>query len=189
MGDSDSATPPEAMTINFPDPSAADDAKFVNTLVGIINAVYTETEEGIFNPEYQRTHPAEVAGFIRRGELAVASLGQSGGPIGCIFIKLLSPTRGDFGMLALDSAHRGGGFGRQMVSFAEQHCRNVGCTVMQCELLYPTTFDHAFKARNQAWYLRMGYKIVKLGQFEKEYPALVQHLMGPVEYRIFEKPL
>lgn len=189
MGDPNSATPPEAITVNFPDKSAADDSKFVNTLVKIVNAVYSKAEEGIFLPGYKRTTPAEVADLIRGGKLAVAHLGQRGHPAGCIVVRMLSPTRGAFGMLALDSAHRGGGFGRQLVSFAEQYCRNLGCAIMQLELLVPTTFNHAFKQRMQAWYLRMGYKIVSLGQFEKDYPSLAPLLTGPTEYRIFEKAL
>lgn len=184
----DSPTPSKTIAVRFPATSAADDPKFVNILVDVVNAVYSEAEQGIFKPGYQRTTFAEVAGLIRSGQLAVA-YGDQEDPVGCIFVKVLSPTRGDFGMLALDSAYRGGGFGRQMALFAEQHCRGLGCTVMQLELLVPTTFNHAFKERMQAWYLRMGYEIVNLGQFEKEYPALAPLLAGPTEYRIFEKPL
>jgi hypothetical protein len=60
---------------------------------------------------------------------------------------------------------------------------------MQLELLVPTTFEHAFKSRMQAWYQRRGYRVVKLGSFDQEYPALAVHLVGPVEYRIFHKDL
>ena len=79
--------------------------------------------------------------------------------------------------------------GRQLVLFAEGSCRDKGCTVMQLELLVPTTFNHGFKNRMQAWYLRMGYSIVQLGQFGQRYPALAPLLAGPTEYRIFEKAL
>ena len=90
-------------------------------------------------------------------------------------------------MLALDSKHKGNGLGRQLVVFAENECCRRGCKTMQLELLVPTGFQHSGKARMQAWYLRLGYKIVKLGDFYEEYPDLAGILAGPTEYRIFEK--
>lgn len=180
---------PQAAIIRVPNAETADDSKLVTALVKIVNAAYSETEGGIFLPGYERTSNPEVAGLIRNGQLAVAYLGGGVEPVGCVFIKLLSPTRGEFGMLALDSAHRGGGLGKQLALFAEQHCRGKGCTIMQLELLFPTTLTHAFKARNHAWYVRMGYEVVRLGSFEHDYPALARLLAGPTEYRVYEKPL
>ncbi|KAM5343762.1 hypothetical protein ACJ41O_012299 [Fusarium nematophilum] len=178
-----------AITIKFPLMSDADNESFTSTLATIVNAVYTEAEQGIFLPSYQRTSSAEISQFIRDGQLAVAYLKSTGDPIGCVFIKLLSPDRGEFGMLALDAKHRGLGLGRQMAVYAEDECRRRGCTMMQLELLDPTTFHHLGKARMQAWYLRLGYKIVKLGNFDEDYPELAKILAGPTEYRIFEKSL
>jgi GNAT superfamily N-acetyltransferase len=182
-------TSPEAISISFPNVSSAEDADFVAALVAIVQVVYSEAEEGIFIPGYQRTTSTEVARLIRDGQLAVAYLREGMKPVGCIVVRLISPDRGNFGMLALDAAYRGGGVGRQLVLFAESYCRDKGCTVMQLELLVPTTFNHGFKERMQAWYMRMGYRLVQLAQFEQEYPALAPLLAGPAEYRIFEKAL
>ena len=166
----------------------AEDTTLINALVNIVNEVYNETEEGIFPPDYRRTNAQEVADYIRNGQLAAAFIQNQ--PVGCVSMKQISPTLGQFGMLALEAAHRGGGHGRRMARFAEDHCRDVlGCSVMQVELLVPTTFTHAFKERNQAWYLRMGYKVVKLGSFEEDWPHLAPLLVGPTDYRVFEKPL
>ncbi|KAL3952289.1 hypothetical protein ACCO45_014006 [Purpureocillium lilacinum] len=158
---------------------------------------------GIFHDGYQRTSTAEIAQFIKDQRLALARLVRpspspsagagvgtgAGDVVGCVYVKTLSPTLGDFGMLALDVTYRGGGLGRDLVRFAEDHCRRIGCTKMQLELLVPTTFEHALKTRMQAWYLRMGYRIVKLGSFQDEYPALAPLLTGPADYKIFEKDL
>ncbi len=93
-------------------------------------------------------------------------------PIGCVCIKELPgaatfPTgdsddveigggeaggTGEFGMLALDAAHRGGGLGRAMVRFVEDRCRSgLGLGTVRLELLFPTRFQHAFKVRLEGW--------------------------------------
>ncbi|RYP51202.1 hypothetical protein DL768_003408 [Monosporascus sp. mg162] len=120
-------------------------------------------------------------------------------PIGCVCIKKLAASdndgedareeKGEFGMLALDAAHRGDGLGRAMVRFAEERCRGRGLTTVQLELLFPTAFEHVFKARMQRWYTRMGYAEVGLRSFAEDFPCLAPLLAGPCEYRIFEKKL
>ncbi|RSL73105.1 hypothetical protein CEP53_000825 [Fusarium sp. AF-6] len=175
------------IVIKIPPSSHADDESFAATVAGIVNSAYTEAERDIFLPNYQRTSPAEIAQFIRNGQLAVAYLEGSGHPIGCVCIKLLGPGRGEFGMLALDAKHQGAGLGRQLAMFAEAECRKNGCTIMQLELLVPKTFRHAGKERMQAWYQRLGYKVVKLGSFDEDYPELAKILSGPTDYKIFEK--
>ncbi|OAA49558.1 Acyl-CoA N-acyltransferase [Metarhizium rileyi] len=200
--------------VRFADASASEDtedAALVTSLVEIVNRVYRETEADLFLPGVKRTDEAEISRLAREGLLAVAygpiphpHPGQnhrpdqhsdqqqrpaSPKPVGCVYVKQLSPTLGNFGMLAIDAEHQGGGLGRAMVRFAEEHCRDKGCTVMQLELLVPATSEHAFKSRMQAWYQRMGYRLVKLGNFNQDYPDLAPRLAGPAEYRVFEKHL
>ncbi|RYO92666.1 hypothetical protein DL762_001569 [Monosporascus cannonballus] len=120
-------------------------------------------------------------------------------PVGCVCIKRLpcggdsdgggSGKMGEFGMLSLDGMHRGGGLGRAMVRFAEDRCRGWGLTTVELELLFPTAFEHAFKARLSRWYARMGYEEVCLRPFANDFPRLAPLLAGPCEYRIFEKRL
>ncbi|KAF4512125.1 hypothetical protein G6O67_001305 [Ophiocordyceps sinensis] len=195
-------------TVEIASALAADDAHLVSQVTALVNTAYAEAETGIFLPSYRRTSPVEIARFIQQGDLALACLGrrlsgasssvsdsadQAGGGgrqvIGCVYIKRLSPTLGNFSMLALDARFRGGGLGTGLVRFAERHCRELGCTTVQLELLVPTSFAHAVKLRLQAWYLRMGYRIVRLGSFEQDYPDLVPLLTGPADFRIFEKDI
>lgn len=177
------------LCVQYPSPAAADDELLLTLICGIVNSAYTETEQGIFNPSYKRTDSTEVAVLIRTHQLAVAYLTSPSSPIGCISIKQISPELGHFGMLALDVEHRGGGYGRELVKFAEQFCKSLGCTKMQCELLVPTTFRHEFKERNEIWYTRMGYSRTKSGDFKEDWPALEPLLCGPTDYRVFEKSL
>jgi ribosomal protein S18 acetylase RimI-like enzyme len=198
----------QRVQISIPESCAADDVALVARLTDLINAVYTETEEGLFAPSYRRTSHGEVRQLLVRRELALASIHLVSPPshsdpekiepavsdtktvIGCIRIVSLSPTHGDFAMLACDAAYRGRGAGRALVRFAEEHCRAVlGKTAMQCELLVSRAFDHPFKARNQAWYERMGYRVVGRLDFATEHPHLAGHLVTEGELRVFEKAL
>ncbi|KAJ4258055.1 hypothetical protein NW762_008195 [Fusarium torreyae] len=178
-----------AVIVKVPPATDADDETLISTLTDIVNTVYTKAEADIFIPSYKRTSAPEIAQFIRNDQLAVAYLASNNEPIGCVFIKLITPERGEFGMLALDEKYQGGGLGRQMATFAEDECRRRGCTIMQLELLVPMTFHHKGKAQLLDWYTRMGYKLVKLGKFDEDYPELVKLLAGPTEYRVFEKSL
>ncbi|KAK7429805.1 hypothetical protein QQZ08_003650 [Neonectria magnoliae] len=185
----DTSPQQSAISIKFPSPDSANDASLTSTLATIVNTVYNWAEGDIFLPSYERTSSTEIAQLLRHGHLAVAYLNSTDEPVGCVLVKLLSPERGDFGMLALDEQHRGAGLGRLMVDFAEDECRRRGCSIMQLELIVPTTYQHAGKQRMEGWYTRMGYKVVKLGSFNDEYPELGKMLAGPVEYKIFEKSL
>ncbi|KAF5022697.1 hypothetical protein F66182_5245 [Fusarium sp. NRRL 66182] len=175
--------------IRLPSPTDAENEAFVTTLAGIVNEAYTAAEGDIFVPSYQRTSATEVAMFIRNGQLAVAYLASNNEPVGCVFVKMMTPERGEFGMFALDAKYQGTGLGRKMITFAEDESRRRGCLMMQVELLVPMTFRHEGKERLLAWYTRLGYKLVKLGKFDEDYPDLVQLLAGPTEYRVFEKSL
>jgi GNAT superfamily N-acetyltransferase len=186
--------PADTVRVSIPPAALADDQQAVLALTAIVNAVYHETESDLFVAGYQRTNEAEIAAFLRAGQLAVASLGDAPLPpadkiLGCVCVKRLSPRLGEFGMLALSPAHRGGGLGSRMARFAEDHCRAMGCAAMQLEILIPQTFEHAFKARLLKWYVRMGYQLVKLGNFLEDYPHIAVLLAGPTEYRVFEKAL
>ncbi|KAF5667153.1 acetylornithine deacetylase [Fusarium heterosporum] len=151
-----------SIVIKIPTPENADDENLISALTDVVNTVYTKAERDIFIPSYKRTSAAEIAQFIRNSQLAVAYLASNSTPIGCVFVKLITPDLGAFGMLALDTNYQGGGMGRQLTTFAEDECRRRGCTRMQLEILEPQTFHHEGKAILMRWYMRMGYKLVKL---------------------------
>ncbi|KAF5982453.1 hypothetical protein FBULB1_4301 [Fusarium bulbicola] len=175
--------------VKIPPPSDVEDKSLVSALTNIVNTAYKKAESDIFTPSYQRTSTAEITRFLNNGQLAVAYLQPKNEPIGCVFIKLTTPALGEFGMLALDPQYQGTDAGRQLAVFAEDECRRRGRTTMQLEILVPMTFHHEGKARLLGWYTRMGYELVKLGDFADDYPDLVNLLAGPTEYRVFEKSL
>ena len=93
-------------------------------------------------------------------------------------------------MLVCDPSFRGSGAGKKLVHFAEEHCRDgLGKEVMQCELLVSTEWDNPFKVRMHGWYERMGYRVVRKGDFAEEWPQFGVHLVSKVEFRVYEKAL
>ncbi|PHH68073.1 hypothetical protein CDD82_865 [Ophiocordyceps australis] len=128
--------------------SAADNASLVSHVAALVNEAYSKTEEGIFGAGYRRTNEYDIATYMRQGQLVTAS-DSANSVVGCVVIKHLSQRLGDMGPLALESTLHGTGLGRSLVHFAEQHCRQLGCTTMRLELVVPTSFHHDFKARLQ----------------------------------------
>ncbi|KAJ7226143.1 hypothetical protein GGX14DRAFT_490652, partial [Mycena pura] len=184
------------VTIEFLPASATEDDSLVARLTHIVNVAYDTTESDLFGDGYQRTSQDEVCRLIRAGELAVAyinaspsSTSEAQKAVGCIRIMRSSDTKGALGMVALDAMYHGGGIGRDLVLFAQDHCRRRGMTVMQLELLVPTWFEHKFKKRLLEWYSRMGYELVGVGQLSDIYPSLASLLKGQCELRIYEKSL
>ncbi|KAI0468046.1 hypothetical protein F4859DRAFT_524898 [Xylaria cf. heliscus] len=181
------------ISIEFPPPSIADNEAFVRALVEIINVEYRWGEAGVVVDGTKRTTASEVADQLRASQLTVAFVTSPSGhreAIGCIHVKKMSATHGNLGLLAVRSEHHGSGLARDLVRFAEEHCRQVfKVQTMQIELLVPTTFESPHKVRLQTWYERLGYVLVSMGDFGADYPHMIPLLLGPVEYRVFEKNL
>ncbi|KAG9495725.1 hypothetical protein J7337_012282 [Fusarium musae] len=87
--------------VKIPPSSDAEDKTLVSTLTDIVNTAYKKAESDIFVPSYQRTSTAEITKFLSNGQLAVAYLQPNDEPIGCVFIKLITPALGEFGMATI----------------------------------------------------------------------------------------
>ncbi|KAI1111303.1 hypothetical protein F5Y14DRAFT_425957 [Nemania sp. NC0429] len=182
-----------AVSIEIPPALGADDETLVRELVDIINVEYRWGEGGVVKDGTLRTTPSEVTDQLRARQLSVAYLPSADGrrtPIGCILARQLSATHGTLSLLAVRSEHQGSGLARDLVRYGEERCRRVfGLKTMRIELLVPTTFESAHKVRLQAWYEKMGYVVVAMGDFGADYPHMVPLLLGPTDYRVFEKNL
>lgn len=166
-------------------PDAGDDA--VAEVTDLVNRVYAAAEEGLWRDGALRTTAAETRDFIRGSEIAVARL--DGPIVGSVRVQLLGAGVGEFGMLAADPGHRGAGIGRDLVRFAEQRSHERGCETMQLELLVPRTWTHPAKKFLHGWYTRLGYRVVRTGSIDEQYPALAPQLATPCDYVIYHKPL
>ncbi|KAI1070323.1 hypothetical protein LB507_010276 [Fusarium sp. FIESC RH6] len=164
-------------------PEDAANKTLITTLADIVNTAYTAAESDIFIPSYKRTSPSGIASYITDSQLAIA-YNPTGEPIGCVFVKILSPKLGQFGMLALDAKYQGTGLGKQITAFAEDEVRSKGCERMQLEILVPLTFHHEGKARMLAC-----MRLIKHLLFATFACALQTPLTGPLSYTISSSPL
>jgi GNAT superfamily N-acetyltransferase len=167
--------------------AAARDTGLVRELAGLVNRVYAVAEEGLWADGASRTTPAEMAGLIAAGQVAVARAGER--IVGAARIRRLDTGEGEVGMLVADPAHRGAGVGRALIRFAERWGHQQGLDTMQLEVLVPRGWAHPSKEFLKAWYPRLGYRPVQTGQFEDSYPELAPLLATPCDFVIYHKDL
>jgi ribosomal protein S18 acetylase RimI-like enzyme len=167
--------------------SAADDVPLVERLSSLINAAYAIGEAGLWAPDTPRTTPAEVSRLVECGEMLVARLGER--VAGCARVRLLDPGTGEVGFISAAAEARGGGVGRALVARAEEEMGSRGAAVMQLELLVPREGLHPEKERLRAWYLRLGYRLVRTAPFEEIATHAAAELAAPCEFLVFQKPL
>lgn len=178
---------PRAFTIETMLPSAAGDRAAMTALADLVNEVYAEGEKGLWADGATRTSSEGIAGLVRAGEIAVATLGES--LVGCVRIQRLDEGTAEFGMLAADRAHQGLGIGRELVRFAERRGLDMGCGTMQLELLVPRAWKHPSKKFLNEWYLRLGYTVIDTVPVETLEPGLAPLLATACQFAIYRKNL
>jgi GNAT superfamily N-acetyltransferase len=166
---------------------ASEDRPLMEWVADLTNEVYAVAEEGLWVDGATRTTVGEVTGLTRAGEIALARMGDR--VVGSVRIQRLDARAGEFGMLVADPAHRGIGVGRELVRFAESECRAQGLRAIQLELLVPREWTHPTKVFLDEWYTRMGYQVIRTGDFDEAYPTLAPLLATPCNFVIYEKDL
>jgi GNAT superfamily N-acetyltransferase len=167
--------------------ATAGDTMLVSQLAALVNSVYAVAEEGLWADGAPRTTPAEMAGLIATGQIAVARAGER--IVGAVRVQRLDTGEGELGMLVADPGHRGTGVGRELIRFAERWSREQGLDTMQLEVLVPRQWSHPSKEFLKAWYTRLGYRPVRTGQVEESYPELAPLLATPCDFVIYHKSL
>ena len=175
------------LTIEVVPAASADDPALVERIASLVNTVYETSEAGLWIGGARRTNERELAGLIRRGQIATAR--SDGVIIGSVQVQQVDAVTGLFGMLVADPERRGEGIGRELVAFAERWARDRGLTVMQLELLVPRTWSHPSKEFLRQWYERIGYRVVHTGRLDDDYPALAPQLATPCDLLICRKEL
>lgn len=168
-------------------PVLVSDTGLAAEIAGLVNRVYAEAEAGLWVDGTARTTETEVADLIEAGQIAVARSDER--VVGSVRVQRLDDGVGEFGMLVAAPEERGTGLGRDLVSFAERWARERGVSVMQLELLVPQTWTHPVKEFLRGWYTRIGYRVVRTGDFGEDYPSLVPHLACPCDFLVFRKEL
>jgi ribosomal protein S18 acetylase RimI-like enzyme len=167
--------------------TASTDVTVMERITGLINQVYAVAEDGLWVDGAARATVNEVTELTRAGQIAVARL--NGRIVGCVRVQRLDSGKGELGMLAADSGHRGAGIGRELIRFAERKSRQDGLTTMRLELLVPRNRPHPSKEFLAAWYTRIGYRILRTATIDETYPALAPLLATPCDFVIYEKNL
>jgi GNAT superfamily N-acetyltransferase len=189
--DSTTASQDEDIVISYPDPSLAENADLVDFITKSINAIYLSAEADFWKDAFIRTNPGQVQDFIRSGLLALAWRAHSdqSNPqdiIGCVYVK---HSTGEFGMLCCDPKARGTGVGRKLLQFAEDDVRREGGRVMRLEVLQGKRWTHEFKQRLEDWYMRNGYVLERVEEFDVKFPELATLLARPAVARCYRKEL
>lgn len=167
--------------------TAADDAAAMSSLAGMVNAVYTMADAGLWSVPFERTNTDELIRHTRGGELAVARVGDH--VVGCVRVRAIDAATAEFGLLAADTPHRGTGVGRELVRFAERTARTGGRTVMELELMAPRDGPHPAKDLLAAWYRRLGYRPVGRSDLATVHPGLGPRLARPCEFVRYRRQL
>lgn len=168
-------------------PETSYDAVLMTQIADLVNRVYAASESGQWLPGTTRTTVGEIVEFTRAGQIIVARIG--GLLVGSIRVHLLSPERGESGMLVSDPDCRNVGIGRELRRFVVDMLRNRGVKTLQIELLVPRDWDQASKRFMAEWNERSGYQVVRKGAFEEQYPDLAPLLATPCDFIIYEKNL
>jgi GNAT superfamily N-acetyltransferase len=134
-----------------------------------------------------RIQPREIAAAIRNRGLLGARV--EGRLVGCAYVRQLDAGTADLGLISTATDHWGCGIGRELVRSAEELMRSRGVTTMQLELLVPKGWVHPEKNKLQAWYMRLGYRVVRSAPFEQIAAHLAPQLAVPCEILIFQKSL
>jgi GNAT superfamily N-acetyltransferase len=113
-------------------------------IAAVINAAF-EVER--FFVDGDRTSPEEVRRMLDRGTFLLAE--RDGALAACVYVEIRGE-HGYFGMLSVDPARQGEGFGRLLVEAAEEHARQAGCIAMDIQVV-------DLRTELPPFYHRLGY--------------------------------
>lgn len=166
---------------------ASADTQLMRSITDLVNRVYAEAEDGQWLPGTTRTDIEEITEFTRAGQLVVAWLDDA--VVGSIRVQYFDARTAETGMLVADPEHRGKGIGRELRRFVIDVLKDQGIETLQIELLVPREWKQPSKDFMAGWNERSGYRVVRRGAFEDQYPHLAPRLATPCDFIIYHKSL
>ncbi|HWD00184.1 MAG TPA: GNAT family N-acetyltransferase [Candidatus Sulfopaludibacter sp.] len=121
-------------------------------LTGIINTAF-QVEK--FFIDTDRIDVAQVEDFFAKGCFLVAE--DEAGLAACVYVEQRNAS-GYFGLLSVLPDRQKMGLGRTLVEAAEQHCRALGCSAMDLQIVN-------LRQELPAFYRRLGYTESGTGEF------------------------
>ena len=140
-------------------------------LASLINAAFQVEKFFITRDRIDRE---QVEGFLHSGSFLVAE--DSGGLAGCVYVEQRG-ARGYFGLLSVDPGRQKTGLGKRLVEAAEGHCRQLGCSAMDLQIVN-------LRRELPAFYERLGYAEWGTGEFPPDVATLL-----PCHFVRMSKPL
>jgi len=114
------------------------------SIAALVNAAFKVER---FFIDGDRISPEKVREMMRRGKFMLAE--DRGAMTACVYVEIREQ-RGYFGLLAVDPARQGEGFGRKMVAEAEDCARAAGCEFIDLRIVN-------IRAELPPFYRRLGY--------------------------------
>jgi GNAT superfamily N-acetyltransferase len=114
------------------------------TLVALINSAFLVER---FFIEQDRIDLEGVRQFLKLGTFLIAE--DDGRPVACVYVEGRNE-RGYFGLLSVDPARQGSGWGKRLIAAAEDYCREAGCAFMDIRLVN-------LREELPAFYRKLGY--------------------------------
>jgi ribosomal protein S18 acetylase RimI-like enzyme len=141
----------------------------------------------LWEPGTDRIALDRVIEIVAAGEMAVARVG--GRTVGSVRARMLDETTGYFGLLAVHPDDQGSGTGRALIRFAEDLARERGAVQMELRLLVPRDGSDSHKERLDAWYSRLGYRVVERRDFATLQPQAEAAMRTPLDLLTYRKRL
>lgn len=133
-------------------------ANDISELVALVNSAYRgETSRQGWTSESHlldgiRIDEAELQSYFRNPAITMLKyVNEDDKIIGCAYLEKVKDNRLYLGMLTVNPALQAQGAGRQLLQAAEDHARELGCTVMKISVL-------PMRDELIAWYRRRGYE-------------------------------
>ena len=155
----------------------------IETLALMVNAVYTESEKGLFKPgPLHRTSKESLTKLIHNQELMILRLNTE--IKGCAQVTPVDNNRSKVGMITIHPDLKGKGFGKIMLSAIEDEARQQSKQALMLDLLAPITWVQDHKKFLATWYERVGFKAISKAPFENK-----DMLATDCEFIVYEKML
>ena len=143
----------------------------VDALTRLINAAFV-VERVVF--EGDRVGADEIRSYMQRGTFLLGE--DAGSLVGCVYVEMREEY-GYLGLLSVDPPRQGYGFGRRLVTAAEDFARQGGARVMDLRVI-------SARAELLPFYRRAGYEETGTAAFA---PTLKTKI--PSHYILMSKPL